>query len=148
MPRSLPDSPRKMLPPPTTMTISTPSWRTSPTCRAMSWIDFGQMPTPDSPPSASPLSLSRMREYFGLPGLVIDGGRFSNRLRPSQIKDRHRPRSVWVAPAFTPIPRHRARPAQTRLLSRDASRCGSRRRRLANLKTNETADDDFVAELF
>ena len=66
MPRSLPVNPRKILPPPTTMTTSTPSWRTSPIWRAISWMASGQMPTPDSPPNASPLSLSKMRRYFGL----------------------------------------------------------------------------------
>src|SRR5216110_304613 len=78
-----------MLPPPTTITTSTPSSRTSPIWRAISWIDSGQMPTPDSPPSASPLSLSRMREYLGLGGLVINRQGCSNRPGASQFKDRH-----------------------------------------------------------
>src|SRR5437762_664383 len=71
---SLPLRPRKILPPPTTMTTWTPRSRTSPIWRAMSWIASGQMPTPASPPSASPLSLSRMRRYFGLCCLVMKAG--------------------------------------------------------------------------
>src|SRR5213083_950563 len=86
MPRSLPVRPRKILPPPTTMTTSTPSWRTSPIWQAMSWIASGQIPTPDSPPSASPLSLSRMRRYFGGVAWVINWRGCSNRPAPSQIK--------------------------------------------------------------
>src|SRR5882672_2339380 len=63
MPRSLPGSPRKMLPPPMTITTSTPRSRTSWTCRAMSCTASGQMPMPCPPPRASPESLSRMRRY-------------------------------------------------------------------------------------
>src|SRR6266496_489051 len=46
----------------------------------------GQIPTPDSPPSASPLSLSRMRRYFGGVARVINWRGCSNRPAPSQIK--------------------------------------------------------------
>src|SRR5438128_8507813 len=46
----------------------------------------GQIPTPDSPPSASPLSLSRTRRYFGGVAWVIIWRGCSNRLAPSQIK--------------------------------------------------------------
>ena len=71
MPRSLPLKPRKIFPPPTTTTTCTPSSRTSRICSAMCCTASGQMPTPFSPPSASPLSLSRMRENFGFLAVVI-----------------------------------------------------------------------------
>src|ERR1051325_7259283 len=35
-------------------------------------MDSGQIPTPDSPPNASPLSLRRTRRYLGLACSVID----------------------------------------------------------------------------
>src|SRR6516162_4441697 len=71
MPRSLPGRPRKMLPPPTTMTTCTPNSRTSRTCSAMSCTASGRMPTPPSPPNASPLSLSRIRLYLGWASFFI-----------------------------------------------------------------------------
>src|ERR1035437_1005431 len=71
MPCSLPDTPRKIFPPPTTTTTCTPSSRTSRICSAMWRTAWGQMPTPFSPPSASPLSLSRIRENFGFLTVVI-----------------------------------------------------------------------------
>src|ERR1051325_2750774 len=87
MPRSLPDRPRKMLPPPTTTTACTPNSRTSRICSAMPRTASGQIPTPLSPPRASPLSLRRMREYLGR-GLffivvrrVVERRRGSNRPR-------------------------------------------------------------------
>src|SRR5688500_16747915 len=74
MPRSLPCSPRKMFPPPITTTTSTPNSRTSRICRAISLTDPASMPVPVSPPSASPLSLSRIRRYFGPALLFMNGG--------------------------------------------------------------------------
>src|SRR6266511_5831759 len=53
-----------MFPPPMTITTCTPSSRTSWICRAMSRTASGSMPTPRSPPRASPLSLRRIRWYL------------------------------------------------------------------------------------
>src|SRR5712675_1647565 len=53
--------PRKMLPPPMTSAISTPSARTSAISEAMRSMTPGSMPKPVSPMRASPESLSRMR---------------------------------------------------------------------------------------
>src|ERR1039457_3275114 len=71
MPRSLPVTPRKMFPPPTTTTICTPNSRTSRICSAMRCTASGQMPTPVSPPSASPLNLTSTRENLGGLGVVM-----------------------------------------------------------------------------
>src|SRR6266436_767691 len=65
MPRSLPERPRKIFPPPTTTTTWTPNSRTSRICSAMSCTASGSMPTPLCPPRASPLSLSKTRRYLG-----------------------------------------------------------------------------------
>src|SRR5215472_6835641 len=61
MPRALPASPRKMLPPPSTMPICTPRACTSRTSSAMPESTSSSMPWPASPASSSPESLSRMR---------------------------------------------------------------------------------------
>ena len=65
MPRLLPLSPRKMLPPPTTITTCTPRSRTSRICSAMLATACGQMFSPVGPPRASPLSFKRIRLYLG-----------------------------------------------------------------------------------
>src|SRR5262249_20193739 len=61
MPRALPARPRKMLPPPSTMPICTPSACTSRTSSASVDRMSSSMPCPASPASSSPESLSRMR---------------------------------------------------------------------------------------
>src|SRR5258708_13637869 len=57
--------PLKMLPPPITMATSTCRSRTRLTCRAMVLTVSWSMPNPNSPRSASPLSLRSTRRYFG-----------------------------------------------------------------------------------
>src|SRR6266540_2230733 len=65
MPRSAPGMPRKMLPPPTTMAISTPSlaWDAA-TSSAMRWTMSASMPKPvDVSAKTSPESFSTTRSY-------------------------------------------------------------------------------------
>src|SRR5512140_1030178 len=83
MPRSLPLRPRKMLPPPTTSTTCTPSCFTSPICCAIPCTACGEMPIPCSPPSASPLSLSRTRPYLGCFWLFIVANPYVAARRPN-----------------------------------------------------------------
>src|SRR5439155_21298 len=61
MPVAAAARPRKMLPPPTTMPISTPSWWRWATCRATKAQNSGSTPYGRFPSSASPESLSRIR---------------------------------------------------------------------------------------
>src|SRR6185503_6806064 len=70
IPRALPASPRKMLPPPSTMPTCTPNACTSPTSSAMRESTCSSMPCPASPASSSPESLSRMRCGFPFNGLL------------------------------------------------------------------------------
>src|SRR5215475_5987786 len=66
MPRDDSDTPRKMLPPPTTTATSTPSRAVSAISPA-TWVrTSGLMPYPWCPISASPEILRRMRLYAGL----------------------------------------------------------------------------------
>src|SRR6266850_5589059 len=65
MPLVAPLTPRKMLPPPMTMTIWTPSLCTSTISSAMSERVSASMPFRDPPMSASPESLRRIRLYLG-----------------------------------------------------------------------------------
>src|SRR4029079_17634984 len=58
-------SPRKMLPPPTTIPTCTPRETTSATWPAIWAQKAGSTPYERSPRSASPDSFSRMRRYFG-----------------------------------------------------------------------------------
>src|SRR6266508_4194175 len=65
MPRSAPGMPRKMLPPPTTMAISTPSSACeAATSSAMRWTMWASMPKPvDVSAKTSPESFSTTRSY-------------------------------------------------------------------------------------
>src|SRR6188768_3898026 len=73
MPAAPGATPRKMLPPPMTMAICTPARRTSPISATILSIVSRSMPYCDSPMSASPDSLTRMRPYAGsLAGLTAE----------------------------------------------------------------------------
>src|SRR5438067_1463717 len=61
--RALAEMPRKILPPPTTMPIWMPAFRTSATSTASSLTRSALMPNAAPPASDSPLSLSRIRLY-------------------------------------------------------------------------------------
>src|SRR4030042_6006240 len=65
MPFSTPTRPRHRLPAPMTMATCTSISRTSFTRLAISVARSALMPNPSGPPSASPLSLSMIRLYFG-----------------------------------------------------------------------------------
>src|SRR5260221_7501649 len=77
MPAAPGATPRKMLPPPITVAISTPrraTWAISATMPSMVWR---LMPNGSSPIRASPESLSRTRLYFGVTAIPfsVDGFR-------------------------------------------------------------------------
>src|SRR6266540_4301569 len=101
-----------MFPPPMTITTCTPSSRTSWICRAMSRTASGSMPTPRSPPRASPLSLSRIRWYlarFVMGAAVLHAGPGSVKRLVSLRRRPHsagailiRPREAMTEPAITP----------------------------------------------
>src|SRR5690606_39996233 len=61
VPSAAPAMPRKILPPPTTMAISTPLLATSEICLATACRNGGSIPKELSPASASPDTLRRMR---------------------------------------------------------------------------------------
>src|SRR5206468_3449315 len=69
MPAAPGATPRKMLPPPMTMPISTPRRETCATSATMPSIVCRLIPKGSSPIRASPDSFRRMRLYFGVSGL-------------------------------------------------------------------------------
>src|SRR3546814_11288176 len=71
MPRAAADTPRKMLPPPTTRQTSTPRLRTWATSAAICATMPGSMPYSRLPIRASPEIFTRTRLYLG--GLYLGG---------------------------------------------------------------------------
>src|SRR5262245_59613257 len=80
MPAAPSATPRKMLPPPITAPISTPSEATVATSSTIISIVWRLMPNGSSPISASPESLSRTRLYFGCDIVLARGSRLGHHL--------------------------------------------------------------------
>src|SRR5687768_13851364 len=90
MPLAAAASPRKMLPPPTTIAISTPPSLASAICAAISRVTSGSIPYCRDPISASPESFSSTRRYAGAPMVrsSTSGGLFVNAVGGG-LADRH-----------------------------------------------------------
>src|SRR5438309_7076835 len=96
-------TPRKMLPPPTTMAISTPSLWTATISSAMLASVSASMPVRRPPIKASPESFSRMRLYFGRAPSVIER---------SLLQERHDFRGEVVASLLDALAQLEAREAR------------------------------------
>src|SRR5580658_7733642 len=135
-----------MFPPPATTTTCTPKSRTSLICRAISWTASGQMPTPWSPPRASPLSFSRIRRYLAFKTFFIslcnNGApcrQWGADLNPNPTRNRNRNLDLFRGVARTRL--------GLRLRLRPRKNNPSDRRAFAYLKPRETPDDHFVTQL-